>query len=62
MSETQSYKTVTFSDGELSAISFALDVRIIVLKNLARTTSLPGYYDDLITFAESALVKVEAAL
>jgi len=61
MSETQSYKTVTLTQGELLQIAFALDVRLIQLEansQRARSEMECRYIDA----CRSVLEKVEAAL
>jgi len=63
MSETQSYKTVTFSPGELHAVAHALDVRVItLLAMIERHPADKALCERLIDESRAALAKVEAAL
>jgi len=60
MSETQSYKTVTFSLRDLLSIEIALQDRLARLRAKAATGDLCAA--QLVEQYEEALLKVEAAL
>jgi hypothetical protein len=62
MSETQSYKTVTFDTSELLAVAHALDSRIITLYAMAHHSADRVQIEKLIVAASSARAKIEAAL
>lgn len=62
MSDTQSYKTVTFSPGELASIQFALDVKIAAYEARKFDGTFTETTQQLLDVALTARTKVEAAL
>ena len=62
MSDTQSYKTVTFSLVDLVSIEFALQERIAHLEaRIANGADFDGTISELLEHAQSALAAVETA-
>jgi hypothetical protein len=61
MSDTQSYKTVTFSRNELIQVAYALEVRLIAL-NAYPEHARDSFIDRAIDGTRRALAEVEAAL